>query len=85
MHYPKEGFQQAFLSELNANFRNRLAIDKHLILFDETVQTILQTLFKTSDTKNYFIPTGAKSSDLMMISPEELTETIRKNITICSK
>lgn len=54
-------------------------------MFDETLHTIFQNLFKMSDTNVYFIPAGAKTSDLMIISPEELTETIRKNVTICCK
>lgn len=85
VNYPSEHFQKAFLHEVKNIFKNRLVETGSLAAFEDILQSNTQHLFPHDNSTYFFVPTGAKSSDLSIVLNEEWSETVGRNLTICGK
>lgn len=64
-------------------FRNRLMNQKNVETFDDIWQQNCRQIFSNSNQTQYFVPTGAKMSDLQLINEDEWQQIIQRNITTC--
>lgn len=85
MFYPEEYFQQAFYTEANCIFRNRLISEDHKTLFNDILEAACRQVFDIDKSPYFFAPIGPLSSSVKYVLENEWTETVQRSITICRK
>lgn len=76
---------QAFFTEMNSTFRNRLMNAENANIFDDILLTNGQLVFHIDKSLYYFIPNGANVTNLTKVNESEWADIVQKNITICGK